>query len=133
MSNEVLNGENPTDDDELLPEEPLADEDLLQEMVMAIVEESESVTVEVRREGIQKVLVVRTAPHDCGKVIGKLGRMADLFRNFFHAVGSRNGYPIAVIIMGKDGNYVAPPPFVPKPAFKPGNKFKPRSFPKKFA
>lgn len=85
------------DDDDF---EPLEDCALLEEMVRALVANPSEVRVENRHDGERKTLLVRVADEDCGKVIGKQGRMADVIRQFMSAVGTRQGYQLNVMIEG---------------------------------
>jgi len=84
--------------------DPLSDDILLQEMVRAIVDYPEDVHIEeycdVTSGPAKKVLIVRTNHKDCGKVIGKHGRMAELLRTYMTTVGAHQGYPITVNIEG---------------------------------
>jgi hypothetical protein len=80
--------------------EPLEDCELLEEMVRALVSQPSEVRVESRSDGDRKTLHVHVANEDCGKVIGKQGRMADVLRQFMSAVGTRQGHQLNVMIEG---------------------------------
>ena len=89
--------------------DPLSDDLLLAEMVRAIVNYPEKVEIEEYCDATKpqpvKVLVVRVDHKDCGKVIGKQGRMAELLRSFMTTVGMHHGYSMTVIIEGSSGHY----------------------------
>jgi predicted RNA-binding protein YlqC (UPF0109 family) len=86
--------------------DPLSDDLLLAEMVRAIVAYPEKVEIEeycdASKPQAVKVLVVRVDSRDCGKVIGKQGRMAELLRSFMNTVGIHHGYSMTVIIEGSN-------------------------------
>ena len=84
--------------------DPLSDDLLLSEMVRAIVAFPDKVEIEeycdATRAQSTKVLIVRVDHRDCGKVIGKQGRMAELLRTFMTTVGIHHGYSMTVMIEG---------------------------------
>lgn len=88
--------------------DPLSDDLLLSEMVRAIVAYPERVEVEEYCDATKpspiKVLVVRVDDRDCGKVIGKQGRMAELLRSFMTTVGMHHGYSMTVVIEGSNNH-----------------------------
>lgn len=94
------------DEDECEEFEPLADDLLLSEMVRAIVSYPEKVEIEEYCDATKpnpvKILIVRVDPKDCGKVIGKQGRMAELLRSFMTTVGMHHGYSMTVMIEGSN-------------------------------
>lgn len=91
-------------EDECEEFEPLADDLLLSEMIRAIVSYPEKVEIEEYCDATKpnpvKILIVRVDPKDCGKVIGKQGRMAELLRSFMTTVGMHHGYSMTVMIEG---------------------------------
>jgi len=93
------NGYNPEECDEY---DPLSDDLLLAEMIRAIVAYPEKVEVEEYCDATKpqavKILIVRVDSKDCGKVIGKQGRMAELLRSFMATVGIHHGYSMTVMI-----------------------------------
>jgi uncharacterized protein len=98
----------PFSEEELVREEEdfdlLSDDNLLAEMVRALVSKPEKVEVDqycdATKTHATKVLVIKVDPRDCGKVIGKQGRMAELLRTFMSTVGVSRGYPISITIEG---------------------------------
>jgi len=92
--------------------DPLSDDLLLAEMVRAIVTFPEKVEVEEYCDATKlnsvKVLVVRVDDRDCGKVIGKQGRMAELLRTFMTTVGMHHGYSMTVMIQGSNSHQNRP-------------------------
>jgi len=86
--------------------DPLSDDLLLAEMVRAIVAFPDKVEIEeycdATKPSAVKVLIVRVDPRDCGKVIGRQGRMAELLRSFMTTVGIHHGYQMTVMIEGSN-------------------------------
>lgn len=83
---------------------PMRDEDLLTEMVMAVVDRPEKVRVESVQGGPKSVsLIVHTDPADYGRVVGKNGRTVEAIRSFMNVVASRQGKRIN-ISMGDEQN-----------------------------
>jgi uncharacterized protein len=69
---------------------------VLDHVVRALVDEPESVTIEVieGRRGV--TLEVRVAPGDMGRLIGKRGRTAQAIRAVVRAAASRDGVSVDV-------------------------------------
>jgi predicted RNA-binding protein YlqC (UPF0109 family) len=86
--------------------DPLSDDLLLAEMVRAIVAFPDRVEIEEYCDATKptpvKVLIVRVDSRDCGKVIGRQGRMAELLRSFMTTVGIHHGYQMTVMIEGSN-------------------------------
>jgi predicted RNA-binding protein YlqC (UPF0109 family) len=105
MKNRPSLEEYETDNEEY---DPLSDDLLLAEMIRAIVAFPEKVEIEEYCDATKstpvKVLVVRVDPRDCGKVIGKQGRMAELLRTFMTTVGMHQGYSMTVMIEGSNNH-----------------------------
>jgi len=70
----------------------------LEYIVKSIVDDPESVVVEVEESGSNVTLRVHVADDDKGKVIGKRGRVAMSVRTLIRAVGAREGINITVDI-----------------------------------
>jgi predicted RNA-binding protein YlqC (UPF0109 family) len=84
---------------------PLEDEDLLLEMVRAIVSHPEDVKVDSREEDDgRKNLIISAHEEDCGKVIGKHGRMAAILKDFMISVGAQQGHQIFIEIKAPYGS-----------------------------
>lgn len=99
---------NPASIEEESEYELLSDDQLLEEMVRAIVSKPDKVKIEeycdTTRGEAWKVLLVRVDSEDCGKVIGRQGRTASLLRDFIKLVGIQRGYPLTVLIEGNNGH-----------------------------
>jgi predicted RNA-binding protein YlqC (UPF0109 family) len=73
--------------------------ELLLYMAKSLVDDPDSVTVE-EVEGVDgKVLELRVAPGDMGKVIGRQGRIAKEIRTIVKTVAQRTGEKITVDIV----------------------------------
>lgn len=70
----------------------------LEYIVKSIVDDKESVVVEVDEKGDNTVLRVFVAPDDKGKIIGKRGRVAVAVRTVARAIGARENQNITVDI-----------------------------------
>jgi predicted RNA-binding protein YlqC (UPF0109 family) len=73
--------------------------DLVLEMARALVDISDSVSVEVFNEGDGTVLRLRVAPSDIGKVIGKQGRTARSMRTILGAASMKLKHRFALDIV----------------------------------
>jgi len=73
--------------------------DVLEYLAKAIVDEPESVSVDVseRRGGV--MLSLHVAPDDMGKVIGRRGRIAQAIRTVVRAAGASEGVEASVDIV----------------------------------
>lgn len=69
--------------------------DVLEYLVKALVEDPDSVDIDVD-EGRTVVLRVRVGPDDMGRVIGKRGRIANAIRTVVRAAAVRDGVPVDV-------------------------------------
>lgn len=70
----------------------------LEYVAKSIVDDPESVVVEVEESGGNVTLRLHVAPDDKGKIIGKRGRVAMSVRTLIRAVGAREGVSITVDI-----------------------------------
>ena len=73
--------------------------ELLLYMAKNLVDDPESVTVTESTDDEGKVLELRVAPGDMGKVIGRQGRIAKEIRTIVKTVAQRTGEKVAVEIM----------------------------------
>ena len=74
--------------------------DLLLYIARNLVDNPDAVTVtEVEREG-DRILELRVAPEDMGKVIGRQGRIAREIRTVIRACAQRSGQRVSVDILG---------------------------------
>lgn len=72
---------------------------LMQEIVQALVDQPESVTVEVITEHDSSVIRLRVAHEDIGKVIGKQGRTARSLRTILGAASMKLHHRFALDIL----------------------------------
>lgn len=80
----------------------LEDEDLLEEMVRAIVADPAEVIISSEIvEGVKK-LVIRVSQDDRGRVIGRQGKMILAIRAFMSAVGTMSGSQMSVELAGDE-------------------------------
>lgn len=70
----------------------------LEYVVKSIVDDTESVVIEVEETSDGVILRVHVAPDDKGKIIGKRGRVAMSVRTLMRAIGAREGINISVDI-----------------------------------
>ena len=73
--------------------------ELLLYMAKNLVDEPEAVTVTEVPDEEGKVLELRVAPGDMGKVIGRQGRIAKEIRTIVKTVAQRNGEKVTVEIV----------------------------------
>ena len=73
--------------------------ELLLYMAKNLVDDPESVTVTESSNDEGKVLELRVAPGDMGKVIGRQGRIAKEIRTIVKTVAQRTGEKVAVEIV----------------------------------
>ena len=72
-------------------------ERVVRDLASEIVDDAESVQVEVSADGDDAVLVeVRTAKSDMGRVIGRRGRVARAIRSVARAAGDEEGLDVQV-------------------------------------
>ena len=74
----------------------LEDEDLLEEMVRAIVASPDKVQITASDKADRKNLIVHVSPEDRGRVIGRHGKMIGAIRAFMGAVGTMSGHMMTV-------------------------------------
>lgn len=72
---------------------------LMQEIVQALVDQPQSVTVEVITESDSSVIRLRVAHEDIGKVIGKQGRTARSLRTILGAASMKLHHRFALDIL----------------------------------
>ena len=100
--------DEPVDDgyDEAIDDEELDEEfddggcaeRVLEVCLRAIVDDPDSIDIEVDERDARCTLHVRVAPDDMGKIIGKRGRVANALRAVVKAAGSRDGVNASVEI-----------------------------------
>lgn len=73
--------------------------ELVEVIAKALVDDPESVVVNEREEKKTKVLEVRVAESDMGKVIGKQGRIAKAIRSVVKAAAAKEDKKVIVDIM----------------------------------
>ena len=73
--------------------------ELLLYMAKNLVDDPDSVTVTESTDDEGKVLELRVAPGDMGKVIGRQGRIAKEIRTIVKTVAQRNGEKVTVEIV----------------------------------
>ena len=73
--------------------------ELLLYVARQLVDNPDAVTVTQREDGDNTVLVLRVAPEDMGKVIGRQGRIAKEIRTIVKAVAQRDGKHVTVDIV----------------------------------
>lgn len=77
--------------------EPLIDQDLLEELVCAIVDQPDKVRVSEHSESdLRSTLTIEVDPADLGKIIGKNGRHIDAIRLLFSAVAAADGRTVLI-------------------------------------
>lgn len=86
----------------------LAMSQLMNGIARALVDDSESVSVRVAVDGEATVLMLRVAPADLGKVIGKQGRTARAIRTILGAASMKAHHRFALDIQ-QVGDGVATP------------------------
>lgn len=72
--------------------------ELIGDITRALVDEPESVTVRAQMDGEATVIVLRVAPADLGKVIGKQGRTARSIRTILGAASMKAHHRFALDI-----------------------------------
>lgn len=77
---------------------PMDPRDLLEELILAVIENPSEMKVHEIVEDGKTILEVRVGDADRGKVIGKGGSIAYSLRNLFYLVGQKNGISIEVRI-----------------------------------
>lgn len=73
--------------------------ELVEVIAKALVDDSESVTVNERTEKKTTILEVRVADSDMGKVIGKQGRIAKAIRSVVKAAAAKEDKKVIVDIL----------------------------------
>ena len=73
--------------------------ELVEVIAKSLVENPEEVTVTERQYGKSKVVELKVAPSDMGKVIGKQGRIAKAIRAVVKAAASKEDKKVVVDIL----------------------------------
>ena len=73
--------------------------ELLTYIARSLVDHPDSVTVTEHTDEGETVLVLRVAPEDMGKVIGRQGRIAKEIRTLMRSVAQRQGTKVSVDIV----------------------------------
>jgi predicted RNA-binding protein YlqC (UPF0109 family) len=80
---------------------------LLLQIVRSLIDEPPAASVQVNRDVLAVTLIVRVAPKDVGKVIGKEGRMARSIRVITAAIAQKHKHPlVAIDIVPNASRYV---------------------------
>ncbi len=82
----------------------LAVDELVREIARALVDEPDSVQVQLDSHDENTVLRLKVAPHDVGKVIGKQGRTARSVRTILGAVSMKLHHRYTLDILEEDDN-----------------------------
>lgn len=73
--------------------------ELVEVIAKALVDDPDSVAVSERQDGRTKVIEVRVADSDMGKVIGKQGRIAKAIRSVVKAAAAKEDKKVVVDII----------------------------------
>jgi predicted RNA-binding protein YlqC (UPF0109 family) len=73
--------------------------ELVEYVAKSLVDEPDAVTVELIEEGEGRVIELRVAEGDMGKVIGRNGSVAKALRTLLKVVGAREGEPVSLEIV----------------------------------
>jgi len=76
--------------------------DLIEVLVRALVDRPEEVEIDEVADGDATVYEVRVAPEDCGKVIGKQGKIANALRTVAKAAAMKTNRKVRVEIVSED-------------------------------
>ena len=71
---------------------------ILSDMVCAIVEYPDQVSIVEEKKGDELILTLRVAPSDMGKVIGRHGKIAHSLRLIMRVASARTGQKVTVNI-----------------------------------
>jgi predicted RNA-binding protein YlqC (UPF0109 family) len=63
--------------------------DTLHFFVTSIVEHTDSVSIEERKDGDATILIIHVAPEDIGQVIGKSGRIIKALRDLMKVIAAK--------------------------------------------
>ncbi len=101
MSDDAGADDTPTDDDVADNDDPnrvtaATARAVLTYLVRSLVDDPDSVEVEVDEGGRRPALNVHVAPGDMGRVIGKRGRVAQSIRTVVRAAAARDGVEVEV-------------------------------------
>jgi len=75
-------------------------EQLVEIIAKNLVSDPESVSVETVTEGEKRIIILRTAPEDAGRVIGKGGKLAKAIRVLAEAAAPKETKEVRVRIDG---------------------------------
>ena len=75
-------------------------EQLVEIIAKNLVSDPESVSVETVMEGEKRIIILRTAPEDAGRVIGKGGKLAKAIRVLAEAAAPEDAKEVRVRIDG---------------------------------
>lgn len=70
--------------------------EILENLIKALVEHTEEVTITEKEEGKTTIYEVKVADTDMGKVIGKQGRVAKSIRNIMKSVAGKEHKKIVI-------------------------------------
>ncbi len=93
---EEFDDEEDDDDEDANRVEAATARSVLVYLVKAMVEDPDSVEIEVDDRGRRLALNVHVAPGDMGRVIGKRGRVAQSIRTVVRAAAARDGVDVDV-------------------------------------
>ncbi len=83
-------------------QDPLVDEDLLAEMIRALVDRPHEVRVEAHAKNNGVELRIYVHPSDRRHVLGRQGRMVMLLRQFFGVIAARQQRKTTIEVMESD-------------------------------
>ncbi|CAN5578454.1 KH domain-containing protein [soil metagenome] len=73
--------------------------ELVEFVAKSLVDEPDEVKVELIQEGDERVIELRVAENDMGKVIGRNGSVAKALRTLLKVVAAREGEPVSLEIV----------------------------------
>lgn len=74
--------------------------DLVEYLVCGLVDDCESVALDVTDTQSQTLIEISCAPQDAGKIIGRKGRIIKAIRTLARALGQRVGTSVEVEVLG---------------------------------
>ena len=77
----------------------MAAQELVEYVARSLVDDPDSVEVQVHQESGETVIELHVAEEDMGKVIGRNGSVAKALRTLLKVVGAREGQPISLEIV----------------------------------
>jgi predicted RNA-binding protein YlqC (UPF0109 family) len=84
------------DDEAELGDEPTIAEDVLAYLTRSVVEDPDSVDIDIDEQGNRLKMTVTVGDGDMGRVIGRRGRIANAIRTIVRAAGTRDDVEVEV-------------------------------------